>query len=381
MKQYINRERLAETFQTLCEISSPSRNEKEISEHLKALFKELGALEVYEDNSQAKTGSESGNLIIRFDGGAEAGEAVFFSCHMDTVQPGDGVKVKRDGDVFTSSGDTILGSDDKSGIAAIIELIMMINEHKLAHGLIEIIITTCEEIGLLGAKALEADKITAPYGYALDSSGIDSVIVGAPAANKLWIEIHGKAAHAGLNPEDGISAIQVASRAINNLPLGRIDEETTANMGLIEGGVAQNIVPPLVTLKGEVRSHSAEKLAKYTSIIEEEFKKTADTWETGSANDDKPSVSIQIEDEYPSLFLADDSPVIQRLHRAEEKLGKNLEFKMAGGGSDANILNSFGLPTAIIATGMDKVHTLDEQLDLNDLESLTELLLAITVAE
>ncbi len=381
MKQYINRERLAHTFQTLCEISSPSRKEKNISEHLKVLFSELGALEVYEDNSQAETGSESGNLIIRFDGGAKNEKGVFFSCHMDTVEPGDGVKVKREGDIFTSAGDTILGGDDKSGIAAIIELIMMIKEHDLPHGLIEVVITTCEEIGLLGAKALEAEKITAPYGYALDSSGIDSVVVGAPAANKLWIEIHGKAAHAGLNPEDGLSAIQVAAKAINNLPLGRIDEETTSNIGIIEGGVAQNIVPPLVTLKGEVRSHSTEKLAKYTSMIEEEFKTTADTWDSGTANDNKPRVSIQIEDEYPSLFLADDSPVLQRLHAAEEKLGKNLEYKMAGGGSDANILNSFGLPTAIIATGMDKVHTLDEQLDLNNLVSLTELLLAIAVAE
>ncbi|WP_163336109.1 M20/M25/M40 family metallo-hydrolase [Desulfopila sp. IMCC35008] len=377
MNQSINRERLAETFTTLCEISSPSRKEGAVAQHLKKCFAELSADEIIEDNSAAQTGSECGNLIVRFNGNNKA-EGVFFSCHMDTVAPAENVQVVRNGDVFTSAGETVLGGDDKSGIAAIIELLHTIKENSLPHGPIEIVLTTCEEIGLLGAKALEHKHIKAPYGYALDSTGIDSVIIGAPAASKLKIEIHGLAAHAGLNPEQGINSIQIASDAINRLKLGRIDEETTANIGIIEAGVATNIVPPLTTVKGEVRSHDIQKLKTYTMEIEKAFHDAAADYHNPSAADGrKPTVTISTEGEYPAMKLETDSPVLQRLYKAEKSTGKKLQYLVAGGGSDANIINGFGLPTAIIATGMNKVHTIDEQLDLNDLASLTELLIGI----
>jgi len=179
----INRERLAETFAELCEISSPSRKEGAIAAFLKTKFSELGADTIIEDDSAAKTGSESGNLIVRFNGNQADREGFFLSCHMDTVEPADGVKVLRTGDIFTSRGETVLGGDDKSGIAAVLELLALLQEQKTPHPMIEVVITTCEEIGLLGAKHLDYSRLQTSYGYALDSSGIDTVIVGAPAAN------------------------------------------------------------------------------------------------------------------------------------------------------------------------------------------------------
>lgn len=380
MIKYIQRERLAQTFTRLCEISSPSRQEKAIADHLKQVFTELGANAVIEDGSATATGSESGNLIFRFNGSRPDIDGVFFSCHMDTVQPGEGVKVDRNGDIFTSRDETILGGDDKSGIAAIIEMMTILTENKIEHGLIEIVITTCEEIGLLGAKHLEHRLLKTGYGYALDSSGIDKVIYGAPSANKFKVVITGAAAHAGLNPEQGISAIQVAAEAITKIRLGRLDEESTANFGIIHGGVATNIVPEQVIIEGEVRSHSTEKLALYTAEIRTAFETTVAGWQNVSPeNTLKPEVRIEALSEYPAMRLSMESPVMRRIQAAGESIGKNLNFVVAGGGSDANIFNGFGLPTAIVATGMNKVHTTDEQLDLNDLVSLTELIAAVAI--
>ncbi len=381
MKTAINRERLAATFTELCEISSPSRKEGAISARLKEKFAALGADQIFEDASAAQTGSESGNLIIRFNGNLPNQEGLFLSCHMDTVGPADGVKVVRTGDIFTSRGDTVLGADDKSGITAILELFTVLKEQKISHPMIEVIVTTCEEIGLLGAKSLDFQKLQTGYGYALDSSGIDNVIVGAPAANKIEVKIQGLAAHAGLCPEAGINALALTAKALNSIRLGRLDQESSCNFGLIQGGVATNIVPAEVTLKGEVRSHSAEKLVRYTKEICDAFEKTVADWQVlPAAGDKRPSINFEIVDDYPALTIADDAPVIKRARKAAERMGKDLQFTVAGGGSDANIFCGYGLPTAIIATGMTKVHSVDEQLDLNDLVSLTELLydLAIT---
>ncbi|MDK9706294.1 MAG: M20/M25/M40 family metallo-hydrolase [Desulforhopalus sp.] len=374
----INRERLAATFTELCEISSPSRQEGAISAHLKRVFAELGADTIYEDDSAGQTGSESGNLIIRFNGNMADRDGLFLSCHMDTVGPADGVKVIRNGDIFTSRGDTILGGDDKAGIAAVLELLTLLRENNAPHPTIEVIITTCEEIGLLGAKSLDYQKLQTAYGYALDSTGNNDVIIGAPAANKFTIEIKGLAAHAGLCPEAGINALTIAAQALAALRIGRLDEESTCNFGKIQGGVATNIVPERVILQGEVRSHSDKKLASYTEEIFKAFERAVADWQGNPATgDNKPTVSIEIVDDYPLLAIAPDAPVLQRIEKAARACGKDLRHLVAGGGSDANIFNGYGLPTAIVATGMDKVHTVNEQMNLNDLVNLTELLYAL----
>jgi len=374
----INRKRLATTFTELCQISSPSRREGAVAAYLKKAFVDLGADTIYEDDSALRTGSESGNLIVRFDGNKPNQEGLFFSCHMDTVEPANGVEVVRTGDIFTSKGETILGGDDKTGIAAVLELLTLLKENNIAHPTLEVVITTCEEIGLLGAKNLEYSKLQTPYGYALDSTGNNHVVVGAPAANKIKIEIKGMAAHAGLCPEAGINALALAAQALNTIRLGRLDEESTCNFGMIQGGVATNIVPERVVLRGEVRSHSRDKLASYTDEIFTIFQSVVADWQGSPATgDNRPSVEIEIVDDYPPLSISEDAPVLQRIKKAALACRKELHYIIAGGGSDANIFNGFGLPTAIVATGMNKVHTVNEQLDLNDLVNLTELLYAL----
>ncbi len=378
MNVEINRERLAATFTELCQISSPSRREGAIAAYLKQAFTDLGADAIYEDDSAGRTGSESGNLIVRFNGSRPDLEGLFFSCHMDTVEPGIGVEVVRTGDIFTSKGDTILGGDDKTGIAAVLELMALLKENNTSHPTLEVVITTCEEIGLLGAKNLEYQKLQTKYGYALDSTGNNHVVIGAPAANKIKVEIKGMAAHAGLCPEAGINALALAAQALTMIRMGRLDEESTCNFGMIQGGVATNIIPELVVLRGEVRSHSREKLVRYTEEIFKTFQKIVADWQGNPATGDhRPSVAIDIVDDYPPLALAEDAPVLLRIKKAAGACCKELHYIVAGGGSDANIFNGVGLPTAIVASGMNKVHTVNEQLDLNDLVNLTELLFAL----
>ncbi len=370
----INRERLAEEFVRLCEISSPPREEKPVAEYLKKVFTELGADYSFEDDSALKTGSESGNLIFRFKG-VNGSAPIFFACHMDTVQPGHGVQVERKGDIFTSLGDTVLGSDDKSGIAPLIEVIRLLRENGTGHRTLELVFTTCEEIGLQGAKALDYQKLQAEYGYALDSTGIDKVIIGAPAANRIRVDVHGTAAHAGINPEGGVSAFLVAAQAITKIKLGRLDEESTANIGVIKGGVATNIVPAQLMLKGEIRSHSTEKLARYTDEFKTAFLDTIATWPVSDDPAYKPpTVDLKVEPEYPVMRLKETDRVVETIRQAGNTLGRKQSFIVAGGGSDANIFNGYGLPTAIVATGMTDVHTTDESIDLNDMVKLTEML-------
>ncbi|MCL7487180.1 MAG: M20/M25/M40 family metallo-hydrolase [Desulfobulbaceae bacterium] len=376
----INRERLAACFVLLCETDSPSREEGKIAALLKGIFSDLGADEILEDDSARVTGSDSGNLFIRFRGTAEA-EGIFFCCHMDTVEPARGVKVRRQNDTFFSAGDTVLGSDDKSGVAAIIETIRYLRENNVPHGPIEIVLTTCEEIGLLGAKSLDPAMINAKIGYALDSTGIDTVIIGAPAANHLEITVEGVAAHAGLHPEWGINAITLAARALADIPQGRIGDQSTINIGTIEGGVASNIVPERVTVVGEIRSHSEEYLQQLTDEVQRVFERVVQEWDdpSGQARGE-PGLSFTARPEFPVMKLDRADKVIRHIGKAARSIGLGLSYKIAGGGSDANILNGYGLPTAIIATGMNHVHSTDEQVKLGDMEKLTRLLIALATA-
>lgn len=374
----MNRERLAATFVQLCEIDSPSRREGRVAAFLKDLCaRELGAEQVLEDDSAAKTGAECGNLIARFAGSPGA-PSLFFNCHMDTVQPGVGVKVQRQGDTFISAGNTVLGGDDKAGIAALIETVRTLKENQAPHAPFELIFTTCEEIGLLGAKHLDFSLVRSRLGYALDSSGIDLAIIGAPAANRFTAEIHGLAAHAGLHPEKGISAIQLAARAMAQLPLGRLDDESTANIGVISGGTATNIIPAQVRLDGEVRSHDGAKLAQYTAQTEAAFRAAVEDWQDPSGQaSGRPRLTFTVEPQYPAMRITEDQAVWQRLATAAKRLNRPLEYIVAGGGSDANIFNSHGLATMILGIGMTDVHTTEESVTLDALARTAELIGAL----
>jgi len=373
----INRERLASVFTTLCEIDSPSKQEGRVAAYLINLFTDMGA-KVFEDDSANQTGADCGNLFVRFPGGGLDKEPVFFNCHMDTVLPAIGVKVKREGEVFSSAGDTVLGSDDKAGIAALIEVMWTLQENNIPYGPVEFVFTTCEEVGLLGVKALDPANITAKIGYALDSSGINRVVVGAPAANRISAEIKGIASHAGLSPEKGISAIHLAAKAIARLKLGRLDSESSANIGVISGGMASNIIPESVLVQGEVRSHSVKLLQEYTQQIRSTFQEEIDSWSDpeGVVNG-RPSLDFSAVDDFPILKLDRDSAVIKRVEAAAASLDRELHYVVAGGGSDANIFNGYGLQCAILSTGMDKVHSTRETIKLSDMALTAELLLAI----
>lgn len=255
----INEERLLNEFLELVQIDSETKDEAQIAKVLKKKFRDIG-VEVFEDDTTAVTGHGAGNLICTLQGNKEGVDPIYFTSHMDTVVPGIGVKPSiQDGYVVTD-GTTILGADDKTGLAVMLEIVKVLKEQNIAHGTIQFIITVGEESGLVGAKALDSSLIQAKFGYALDSDGkVGNIIVAAPTQAKVRATMIGKTAHAGVAPEKGISAITMASKAISRMPLGRIDEETTANIGRFEGGKQTNIVCDHVDVLAEARSLIAEK--------------------------------------------------------------------------------------------------------------------------
>lgn len=377
----INAERLAQVFTAMCTIDSPSGEEAGMANFLKDLFTlEFPEAIILEDNSSSVTGSDSNNMIVHFPGELP-GEPIFFNCHLDTVEPSRGVKVVRDGSRFSSAGDTVLGGDDKGGIAILIEAIRTIKEASLAHLPFELVFTTCEEVGLRGAKALDISLVRAKEGYALDSTGVDLLITGAPAANHFHFTITGAAAHAGLHPERGINAIQLAARCLADITLGRLDEESTANIGRITGGKATNIVPENVRVEGEVRSHSMEKLATFTQQIKDTVQSAIDTW-TPSPDAQlgpgvQPRVEFQSTLEYPAMHTERTASVLQRVDAAAARLKREIRYERAGGGSDANIFSGKGLQVAIIGIGMDHVHSTEESIDLHDMTRTAELVASL----
>ncbi len=373
----INRKRLCEEFARLASIASPSRCEGEISRYLTDRFRQLEG-SVVMDGAGTAMGGESGNLIISFPAEGKQCEPLMLSVHMDTVEPAYGVTpILRDG-IFTSAGDTILGADDKSGIAEIIEALEVIRENNIPHGPLEVVVTVCEELGVVGAKLLDYSLVRSRRGLALDTSQVDRIIHKAPCANKLRFEIIGREAHAGVAPEQGISAIAIASRAIAEMRLGRIDHETTANIGVIRGGQAGNIVPGLVMVEGEARSHDVDKLTRQTEHMVGCFDRAAlETSIEINGEIFHGEAKIEVLTDYPLMNVAENAEIIRLTQKAGEALGRTVTIAAAGGGSDANIFNGHGIEMVILGTGMDKVHTTQECIAVDDMERVAELLVEI----
>jgi len=371
----IDRKRLAETFKFLVQIDSVSREEGVIADEIKKRLESMGA-ETFVDNAGDKIGGNSGNLIAKFKGNTQA-PPLLLNAHMDTVEPGRGVTAVLENGTFTSDGTTILGADDKSAIAILLETLTILKENDLAYGPLELVFTVCEEIGLQGAKHLDLSAVTATYGFALDATDTEGIVTRAPSANHLEFTVHGKDAHAGAAPEKGINAISLASKAIAKLELGRIDRETTCNIGIIEGGIATNIVPNLVKVKGEVRSHDDEKLDNITNKIVFAFTETIENYKKMNANDELPRVEINIKKDFPRTHIPDDHPVIKLATRAAENLGRKMKTKTTGGGADANIFFEKDIFTGVLGTGMRDMHTVRESVKLDDMVRTTELLLEI----
>lgn len=372
----INKERLSKYFTDLVSIDSISRREGKIAHYVRNRLQSLG-VEVVVDDADKRLHGETGNLIARVKGNTEGIPPILFNGHLDTVQPGENVKVDLSEDIFRSRGDTILGADDKSALAILLEILTILQEESIAHGDLEILFTVCEEIGLLGAKNLDYSLLKAHYGYALDASSTTSIVTKAPAANRLMFKVHGLEAHAGVSPEEGINSIKVACDAISKIKVGRIDDETTANIGIMKGGTATNIIPNLVEVEGEIRSHNQRKLQDYTNYMESTFKTVAKGYQREAPKGVLPYVETLVEKDYPLMAVHDDHPVVQLASRAAQNLGKTMATKSSGGGSDANIFNSKGITTVILGTGMQDVHTTREHIRLRDMMEAAELALEI----
>jgi tripeptide aminopeptidase len=373
----INQERIKNLLLELVQIDSHSRKERDVAERLKKYCEEMGAQVEIDDAGRAVAGN-TGNVIARFAGTIPNAQPIMMSAHMDTVVPGEGVKPVIEGDIIRTDGTTVLGGDDKSGCAVIVEVIRCLQEQNIPHAPIEAIFSICEEVGLLGAKNVDVSKLKSKYGIVFDSDDPGFLFTKGPSSNHMEFRIHGLESHAGVAPEEGISAIKIAAEGIAAMKLGRIDHETTANIGLIEGGLATNIIPNLVVLKGEARSHSEQKLETQTEHMFDCLQQAAAKYEVQlNGKSRKARVDKHIERDYSSMDVPDSSPVVQLVIQAARRMGLDVKTMASGGGCDANVFNRKGIECANLGTGMRAIHTVNEWLDVKDMYASAEMTLEI----
>src|SRR5256884_7673389 len=312
----MNRERLRDEFLELVRISSVSKREGNVAKRLTTILEGMGAI-VEVDDAGDKIGSAPGNLVARFPGTAPD-VAPFLLCgHMDTVPPADNVRPVVDGDVIRTDGTTVLGGDDKSGIVAILETVRLLRERRIPHGPVDVLFTICEELGLIGAKHFDVGRLRARTGLVLDCDGVHELITRAPAAHRMQFTVHGLEAHAGLAPEQGISAVRVAAEAIAAMRLGRVDAATTANVGRIEGGLASNIIPNRVVLRAETRSLTLEGLQTQTRHMLDCFELAASRHSVTVAGQTTAArVEAHVERDYEPLSVADDTRIVRLVRGA-----------------------------------------------------------------
>jgi len=374
----IDRERLVAEFVALVQISSASRREGEVARSLVATLEGMGA-RVESDDAGAKVGGDTGNILARFAGTASNAPPLLLSAHMDTVPPCDHIRPVVHGDIIRADGTTVLGGDDKAGIVAVLEAVRTVRARRIAHGPIEVLFTICEEIGLAGAKHFDLSRLSARMGLVLDVDGVHDLVTEAPAANGLQVTVEGQEAHAGVCPERGLSAIAIAAQAVAGMRLGRIDAETTANLGVIEGGLAANIVPNRVRIRGETRSLSIEKLEAQTAHMRDCFERAAAAHRIVLDGHERTGrCEIRVQRNYERLSLDRDARIVRLVGLAARRLGRPFRTRASGGGSDANVFTSRGLEVANLACGMRDIHTVNEWVDVKDLfataEHLVELL-------
>lgn len=370
----INIPRLRDEFLDLVRISSVSKREGNVAKRLSTILEGMGAT-VEVDDAGPRVGSDAGNLLARFPGTVPDAAPFLLCAHMDTVVPGDNIRPVVDGDIIRSDGTTILGGDDKSGIVAILEAVRLLRDCCIPHGPIDVLLTICEELGLVGAKHFEVGRLRARTGLVLDCDGVHELITLAPGANRMQFTVHGLEAHAGIAPEQGISAIKVAAEAVAAMRLGRVDADTTANIGRIEGGLSSNIIPNRVVLRAETRSLSVEGLEAQTRHMRECFERAAAGHKvTVAGREHTARVEAKIERDYERLAVADDRPIVDLVRRAARALEAPFRTRSTGGGSDANVFAGRGVEVANLACGMRQIHTVNEWVDVNDMVATTALL-------
>lgn len=369
--------RLKEIFLDLVRIDSLSRRERDVAMRLVRELEGAG-LRCRFDNAGEKVHGNCGNLIGYLGGNREGIAPLLLCAHMDTVVPGEGVKPVIEGDIIRTDGTTVLGGDDKSGCAIICEVLHQLRERGIPHGPIDVVFTVCEEIGLQGARHLDIGLLRAREGLVFDSDSPGYLFVRQAGAQGLRFAVRGLEAHAGMAPERGLSAIKIAAEAIAAMRLGRIDSETTANLGTIQGGRAGNIVPNEVIVRGEARSTDPEKLASQVDHMISCFK---DAVERASIVVDGETVRAGLEyksvPSYSAMNVSEDAPIVRKVIAAARNLGREVKPHSTGGGCDANIFNQRGLVVANLGTGMREIHTVREWLDVRDMAATAEVTLEL----
>lgn len=360
-------DRLLASFLDLVRIDSPSREERDVALAIARELQELN-FTVRFDESASRTGANTGNLIAELPGAAGA-RTLVLSAHMDCVEPCRGVvPVIADG-IISSEGETVLGADDKAGIAAILEACRRLIESGADRPHLRIVLTVCEEIGLSGAKALAPGDVAGDACLVLDADGEPGgIVIAAPTHITFVAEFHGTAAHAGVAPEAGVSALAMAAKAVSVMQLGRLDDLTTANIGTIAGGTATNVIPASATVTGECRSLDAERV--------EEVRAAMDTVMRQAAQAAGGTVDIAWTREYSGFSFEPDAPLVLEAIESCADAGLSAELKKTGGGSDGNIFAGHGVPTLVLSCGMRSVHGTGECISVLALEALCDLVLA-----
>lgn len=355
----MNSQRLLDTFFELVRIDSPSRSEAQVAAYASHVLEGMGFTVTFDDSSQ-DTGSDTGNLIAHLPGTKEG--HIVLSAHMDCVDPCLGIEPVTQGEKIVSAGDTILGADDKAGIAAIFEAVRSVLEAGDPRPDITVLFTVCEELSLVGARHLRQELLPQDVPcFVFDADGKPgTIILGAPYHYTLRACFSGKAAHAGVEPEKGVSAIQMAAAAVEAMDLGRIDEHTTANIGLIGGGHEVNIVADACGISGECRSLYEEKVEAQKESMTAACKQAAAHY--------GGEVDISWKLDYPGLLYSEDDPLVVSLAKAAQAAGLAPAFAYSGGGADSNLLQEKGLRAITLGIGMTGFHSLEEYILVKDLE-------------
>jgi tripeptide aminopeptidase len=355
-------------FLELAAIPSPPGEERAVADAVLRYLRELG-LQPDEDDCGPSIGSTMGNLYARLEPTAD-GTPLFFCAHLDTVPPAGPLEpVVADGFVRNSGG-TILGADNKSAVVAMLEGVRRVLAENRPHAGIELLFTPKEEVGLVGAYAFDHDRLHAQLGYVYDqAASIGEIILGAPWSEAMEVRFHGRAAHSGMFPEEGRSAIQAAAKAIADLRLGRVDEETTANVGVISGGTGGNIVPEWCTFLAEARSQDERKLSEIVQEMLDAFSFAA------TATDCEVETSTR--KSYRGYRFKQDDEAVQLAARALERCGFPPSYALSGGGADANVFNERGRSCVNLANGMTDIHTPDERIAVEDLDAMVDVTVAL----
>lgn len=360
-------DRILDTFLDLVRIDSPTHDERQVAEYCAAKFSGAGLVTRFDDSASA-TGSNTGNLIATLPG-RDCGKVVILSAHMDCVDPCAGVVPVIEDGVIRSCGQTVLGADDKAGIAVIIEAVLRLVDSKEPHPEVRVVLTVAEENGLAGAKALAPEVFEGDVCLVLDAAGAPGqVVVGTPTHYTFEATFTGMASHAGISPENGRSALVMASRSVCAMELGRLDDSTTANIGVIEGGTATNVVPAHVRMKGECRSLSREKVERVRDSMDEIM--------SSCAKEYGGSVEVNWALEYEGFTVSDDLRYLTQVMEACRDAGISPAKITTGGGSDGNIFALRGLPTFVLTCGIRDAHSTSEHIFIDDLRATVDIVLA-----